>query len=95
MSTHDDDSIMTAVLTYDGRKAFERPRVVIWEGIEHEVTRSVSLYISTGLASDAPVKRGFHVRCRGGRQFKLELTEGAGWKIEPIPGPHLSDGSSG
>lgn len=78
----------STVLTYDGHRAVQRPRIVIFEGVNYEVTECESLYISTGIRSDSPVKRGFHVRCQGGRQFKLELTEGIGWQIDPLPGPY-------
>ncbi|MBN2529686.1 MAG: hypothetical protein JXR76_25070 [Deltaproteobacteria bacterium] len=75
------------VLTYDGHRAMQRPRMVVFEGVHYEVVECESLYISTGIHSNCPVKRGFHVRCLGGRQFRLELTEGVGWQIETVPGP--------
>ena len=81
------ESDKNKVLTYDGYRAMQKPRVIIFDGMEFDVSDCESLYISTGERSDAPVKRGFRVRCLGGRQFELELTEGDGWRIKPIPGP--------
>ncbi len=77
------------VITYDGHRAFERPEAVVFEGKRHEVVSSESLFISTGVETDSPVKRGFMVRCEGGARFRLVLTEGVGWEITPIPGPKL------
>lgn len=77
------------VITHDGHRAIPKPRVVVFGGADHEVTDCESLYISTGEKNDTPVKRGFLVRCKGGRQFKLEMTDGASWEITPIPGPKL------
>ena len=78
------------VLTYDGHRAHQRPRVVVFQCVEYDVIECESLYISTGVRADAPVKRGFRVRCKGGRQFKLELTEGTGWTVAPVDGPFIS-----
>ena len=78
-----------SVITYDGHRAFERPDAVIFKGKRHEVASSESLFISTGVETDSPVKRGFMVRCEGGARFKLVLTEGIGWEITPIAGPML------
>ena len=77
------------VITHDGHRAFERAKTVIFEGKRHEVVSSESLFISTGVETDSPVKRGFEVRCEGGARFKLVLTEGVGWEITPIAGPKL------
>jgi hypothetical protein len=78
------------VLTYDGHRAQQRPRIVIFKGVEYLVIECQTLYISTGIHQHAPVKRGFEVRCQGGRQFKLELTEGIGWKIDTVDGPFVA-----
>ncbi|MBN2340100.1 MAG: hypothetical protein JXX29_08710 [Deltaproteobacteria bacterium] len=75
------------VLTYDGHRNAQRPRMIVFESQEYLIIECETLYISTGEATDAPVKRGFHVRCKGGRQFKLELIEGTGWIIDALPGP--------
>jgi hypothetical protein len=77
------------VITYDGHRAFERPKTVVFDGNRHEVVSSESLFISTGVETDSHVKRGFMVRCEGGARFKLVLTEGVGWEITPIAGPKL------
>lgn len=77
------------VITYDGHRAFEKPKAVVFEGKRHEVVSSESLFISTGVETDSPVKRGFEVRCEGGARFKLVLTEGVGWEITPIAGPRI------
>lgn len=77
------------VITYDGHRAFEKPKAVVFEGKRHEVASSESLFISTGVEADSPVKRGFAVRCEGGARFKLVLTEGVGWEITPILGPKM------
>ena len=78
------------VLTYDGHRAMQRPRIVLFDNIEYRVIECESLFISTGVLASSPVKRGFHVRCDGGRQFKLTLTEGVGWFIESMPGPYAA-----
>ncbi|MBN2717243.1 MAG: hypothetical protein JXX14_15425 [Deltaproteobacteria bacterium] len=80
------ESATCQVLTYDGHRAAQRPRVVIFDDIEYQVRECESLFISTGEAASAPVRRGFVVRCEGGRQFRLTLTEGVGWLIESQPG---------
>lgn len=77
------------VVTLDSYKAFEKPKAVIHKGIRHEVVICESLYVATGVDPSSPVRRGFEVRCEGGARFKLELTEGVGWRIEPVPGPTL------
>ena len=84
-----DGSTSNKVLTYDGHRAVQRPAVVIYDDTQYVVIDCQSLFISTGVESDAPVKRGFHVQCEGGRQFYLTLTEGTGWTIQPIQGPYV------
>jgi len=75
------------VITFDGHRAFDRPVAVVHGGARLEVVACVSLYISTGVEPASPVRRGFEVRCAGGRRFRLILTEGVGWEIIPLPGP--------
>ena len=75
------------VLTHDGHRSNERPSAVIWEDQVYEVMHTEYLFISTGIESTSPVKRGFLVHCRGGARFKLVLEEGSGWIVELLPGP--------
>ena len=82
-----DESEHNRVFTYDGYRAMQRPRLVLFESVEYAVIECESLYISTGESTNSAVKRGFGVRCSGGRQFELELIEGKGWRIKPLPGP--------
>jgi hypothetical protein len=77
------------VITMDGQRARQTPIAVVHAGERLDITAIEHSWIATGVETTAPVRRGFEVRCRGGARFRLVLTEGAGWAIEPIPGPRL------
>jgi len=77
------------VITHDAYRADQRPVSVIFEGQRFDVVEIEDSFIATGVETTSPVRRGFAVRCRGGARFKLVHTDGAGWSVEPIPGPRL------
>lgn len=78
------------VVTFDSHRGDGTPIAVIEGGARLEVVAIERAWIATGVATDAPVRRGFEVRCRGGARFRLVNTVGDGWRGEPLPGPRLA-----
>ena len=80
---------MNKVITHDAYRANQRPVAVIFKEERFDVIEIERSWISTGVATTSPVRRGFEVRCRGGARFELVFTDDVGWAIELLPGPRL------
>ena len=77
------------VVTHDSWRGDGRPVAVFCGDERLDIADIERSWISTGVDTASPVKRGFEVRCRGGARFRLVRTEGAGWDVLPLPGPRL------
>jgi hypothetical protein len=77
------------VVTHDSWKGDGTPVAVFCDDERFDIIEIERSWIATGVATTAPVRRGFVVRCRGGARFTLVLTEGGGWDVAPLPGPRL------
>ena len=77
------------VVTHDSWRGGGRPVAVFCGDERFDIADLERSWISTGVDTAAPVKRGFEVRCKGGARFRLVLTEGEGWDVLPLPGPRL------
>lgn len=80
------------VVTHDSWRGGGRPVAVLCGDERFEIADIERSWIATGVDTASPVKRGFEVRCKGGARFRLVLTEGEGWEVEPLPGPRLVTG---
>ena len=77
------------VATHDSWRGGGTPVAVLADGERFDVTEIERSWIETGVATTAPVRRCFEVRCRGGARFALSHTDDGGWTAAPLPGPRL------
>lgn len=72
------------VLSYDGYRGAERPRLIIAGEATLRVTEVESASVTAGLDEDGPVLRRFRVRCENGKRFEATYSEDTGWKVSPL-----------
>ena len=75
------------VITYDGHRANEKPKAVVWNGERLDVIDIEDRWIVTGVERTSKVIYGFVVRCQGGARFRLEYNKEDNWSAELLPGP--------
>ena len=73
------------VLTYDGYRGDERPRIIETGDDSFNVAVIEDSWVSTGVNPESETLRGVVVCCENGARFRAVYGEESGWQVNRLP----------